>query len=181
MSQTRAKIEARFAKDLGKTVNDLRKSSRKCDALKEKDGKHKKGLETLRDVPMANKKKLGGLKAQVDSDVKPMAHLATLVKDDRSNSFCVTADSGKLLRRMNAMEGKTLEEQLFAKTFRQRSILLLINGMHWWQIAKNSLERQRMLDLAEEGRFPGARMKELEKTSWTKSLRSWAKHRTTEM
>lgn len=56
----------------------------------------------------------------MDSCVTATAHLATLVMDHHLNCLCVIVDSVELRRRVNFMEGKTLESVLSAEQFQAK-------------------------------------------------------------
>lgn len=57
-SKTHAEVEPGLAKDLGETLDDLRKKKIECDAPKAKVGKLGKGLESLRDALKVAEKSL---------------------------------------------------------------------------------------------------------------------------
>lgn len=54
---------------------------------------------------------------QLASHVRANTHLATLVKDYGLNCFLVTAENGKLRRRVNDFEEKRFEAELSANLF----------------------------------------------------------------
>lgn len=74
-----------------------------------------KGLETLCYAPKANEKNIEGLKSQMASDAKAIAHMTTLLKDYRWNSFRTAAENGKLRRSVSVIKEKTLETLSSAK------------------------------------------------------------------
>lgn len=138
-STTHAEAKAGLSKDLSGTRADLGKETKECDALRAKAGRLVQALATLHDAPKVSDEKIQRLELQANSDVKPVARLATLVKDHRSNCLCVTTEKGKLRRQVNDMEGKFARLYRLRNKFSRMSILNLGNKIFWWRSAKTSL------------------------------------------
>lgn len=88
-----AEISERLSKYFGEMQDNLGKNSKECDALSAKAGELEKRLAALRDAPLVNEKKMEVLELQMVSDIKPIAHLGTLVKNHRST--CLFENSEK--------------------------------------------------------------------------------------
>lgn len=119
-STTHEKTKAELAKDPGEACVHLKKQTKDCELLRTSDGKLKKGLGSLRDAPQANEEKAQGIKLRVTLDAIAISHLATPMKNYRSNCLRVTAEKSELQKRLNYLKRKTLEliapaEQIKAK------------------------------------------------------------------
>lgn len=92
-------------------------------------------MVTLCDAPNANKKKRKRLDSQVASDAKDNALLPTVVKDHRSNNFCVTAVNSELRMKIIVMGSASLSGL---------SALGLVKSCHCTSVAWNFIVAQWM-------------------------------------
>lgn len=104
-SKTNAETEADLAKNIGETHENLGNETRDCNVLKANVEKLEGELAALCDTPMANGEKIQGPELKVALNAMAIAHL-TLVKDHCANDLHVTAENGKLRRRVNDVDEK---------------------------------------------------------------------------
>lgn len=179
---THALTEARLVKDPGETRENVRKKARESEALRTKASKLENEIATLRDALHPNEKKIAELESQKALDAKPIAHLATIVKEHLSSSLCVAAENGQLRRRVNVMKEKALPagssgerpQKKISATTRERNALVA-------KCEEFTLEVYYMPGLAEEAKCLHARVVELEEASKRNTLRTLAKRWITDM
>lgn len=75
--------------------------------LRARVGKSERALETIRNAPEANERKIKSFELQVSLDAKATVYLETLVKEHGSNRLCVIGKNGKLPGRVYDKDGLT--------------------------------------------------------------------------
>lgn len=100
----RAKTNVELTKNLEETSDEFLKKAGECNALRIKLSKLEIGLTTLSDASQSNEKKIKGLEPQMALVTKAFAHLATLVRECRTNCLWVTAENFELHGRAIAMK-----------------------------------------------------------------------------
>lgn len=80
-------------------------------------------LYLMRLRQMKNEVEIKGHESKVASDAKGIFRLPTLVKDCSSNRLCMTAENGKLRRRVQDMKRKLSRQYRLQDNFSRRSVL----------------------------------------------------------
>lgn len=135
-SKMHGKAEAKLAKILGETCNDLRRKTRECDALRVKDDKLDKCLATLRCALKANEVELQGLELQVALNAKTIACFSKFANYQRLNCLIETAKNGESQRRVRKTEKECPSKYCLRKNFKKSSVWWLKKGILWRQGGK---------------------------------------------
>lgn len=126
--------------------------------------------------------KILGLESKVAPDTKAIAHLASLVKDHRSNCLRVKAEIGELQNRLNEVEGIACE--VVASAVQRQEDVSYVTGEGGALAAmcmELSLEVQCMLSLTEKQKSLRAGVAELVESSKKNVPKVRAKRRTADI